>query len=285
MLMLKFLFFSSFLALCSLTLSAQRSAESDRSANPNSLRPIRNADIMFKKSLWFRMDLREKINQPYFIPQAEFAKLFIDGVKEGLILPFQNDSLTGRMSKEEFLERLLIPQQEEDVLAAEFNNEDSWGKKKVAVAKQGDEFLPKQLYIIELREDLIFDKIRSRMVHDIQAIKIIIPGEQTPTGIDRELGSFSYKEFVEKLCKPIDPNTGKKTDNPRATWYNTQNSAAHMNLADAFELRLFSAGLVKYENPKNSMIVDVYGVGKKGLMAADQALMKLIEYEALLWSY
>jgi gliding motility associated protien GldN len=255
--------------------------------NEHSLRPIRKDDIMFKKSLWFRMDMREKMNVSFHIPNSEFSKLLIEAVKNDMIEPFQNDSLTTRMSKEEFLKNLQIPDAAGiDPLDAEFNNEDAWdGTKKPAKVKQADEFLPKQLYIIEIREDLIFDRVRSRMYHDIQAITIIIPGEQTPTGIEKELASFSYKELVEKVFKPIDPTTGKRVENPKAMWYNTQNSAQHLNLADAFDLRLFSAGLVKYENPKNNRVVDMYGEGKRGLIAADQALMKLIEYEALLWSY
>ncbi|MCS7003708.1 MAG: gliding motility protein GldN [Cytophagales bacterium] len=254
--------------------------------NEKSLRPIRKEDQMFRKALWFRMDLREKMNQSFFVPNNEFSKLLIDAVKKGIIQPYRNDSLETRMSLEEFLENLRIPDfQQDDELALEMSNEDVWGNKKKNKPKEQAEYFPRQIYIVEIREDLIFDRVRSRMYHDIQAITLIIPGEQTPTGLDKVLASFSYKELVENLFKPIDPNTGRRVENPNAIWFNPHNSAAHLNLADAFELRQFSAGLVKYENPKNKSIVDTYGSGKRGLIASEQALMKLIEYEALLWSY
>jgi len=255
--------------------------------NDKSVRPIRKEDQMFRKALWFRMDLREKMNQSFHVPNNEFSKLLINAVKKGVIQPYMNDSLQTRMPLEEFLENLRIPDiQPEDELTAEMNNDDVWGgKKKTPKSKEQAEYFPQQLYLVEIREDLIFDRVRSRMYHDIQAITLIIPGEQTPTGIDKVLASFSYKELVDLLFKPTDPNTGRRIENPEAIWFNPHNSAAHLNLADAFDLRQFSAGLVKYENPKNQSIVDTYGAGKRGLIAGEQALMKLIEYEALLWSY
>ncbi len=38
----------------------------DSGYNYNSVRPIRRADIMYLKTLWRRMDLREKQNEPFF---------------------------------------------------------------------------------------------------------------------------------------------------------------------------------------------------------------------------
>jgi hypothetical protein len=58
-----------------------------------------------------------------------------------------------------------------------------------------------------------------------------------------------------------------------------------MNLADAFTLRLPDGMLVKYENPKDNRIMDVYGESKRSLIEAQKAVMQLMEYEALLWEY
>lgn len=249
-----------------------------------SVNPIRKDDIMFKKSLWFRVDLREKQNVPMFSDNNEITGLLIRAVKAGVVRPFRNDSLHTRLPLEDFYENLKMPglEEEED---PEFADTDEWDKND-EVWKDGDkskakasgnigtdEFLPKQLYVIELKEDLIFDRRRSRMYHDITAISIIIPGDQNPTGVDKVLATFSYKELVEDVF----------TNNPDAIWYNTSNSAEHRNLADAFSLRLFHGTLVKYENPKNNMIVDMYTGGKAALQASEQAVYKLMEYEANLW--
>lgn len=245
--------------------------------NPQSVNPVRKDDIMFKKSLWFRLDLRTKVNAPLFANNNEISRLLIDAVKKGVITPYKNDSLNTEMPKEDFLANLRIPLKGNDDDAFEFENEDPWtnGGEEEKLELGSEEYLPKQLYILEMKKDLIFDKRESRMKDDILAFTLIIPAEQTPTGIDKVLASFSYKELANGLFK----------NNPNAIWYNPQNAGAHMNLADAFTLKLPDGMLVKYENPKDNRIMDVYGESKRSLIEAQNAVMQLMEYEALLWEY
>ncbi len=249
----------------------------DDSYNPWSVRAIRKDDQMFKKSLWFRVDLRTKQNYPFFARENEITGLLVDAVKSGMIRPFRNDSLETRISLEQFMKNLEIPTDTGDDEFDKFEeNDDVWKDgSSTKTIPQANEYLPRQLYIIEIKEDLIFDKRRSRMYEDVQAISIIVPGEQTKAGVDRVLASFSYKELVEKVFK----------NNPDAIWFNTQNSAEHRNLEDAFTLHLWNGTLVKYENPQNGTMVDMYNGGKAALMAAEQAIFKLLEYEATLWEY
>jgi len=245
--------------------------------NPQSINPVRKDDIMFKKSLWFRLDLRTKINAPLFANNNEISRLLVDAVKKGIITPYKNDSLNTEMPMEDFLANLRIPLRGNDDDAFEFENEDPWtndGEEK-ELELGPEEYLPKQLYILEMKKDLIFDKRESRMKNDILAFTLIIPAEQTPTGIDKVLASFSYKELVNDLFN----------NNPNAIWYNPQNAGAHMNIADAFALKLPDGMLVKYENPKDNRIMDVYGESKRSLIEAQNAVMQLMEYEALLWEY
>lgn len=253
--------------------------DNNDSYNEWSVNAIRKDDQMFRKSLWFRIDLREKQNVPFFADGNEITRLLIDAVRMGLIRPFKNDSLTTRMTLDEFEANLRVPREEDDDFLDDEKFEDNdavWTDGETAtatVADDADEYLPKQLYVIELKEDLIFDKLRSRMYEDPLAITIIIPGEQTAAGIDRELGTFSYKE----LCDQVFAN------NPQATWYNPSNSAQSHNLKDAFTLHLWRGTLVKYENPKNGHIIDMYHGGKAALVAAERAIAQLMEYEATLW--
>lgn len=275
----------SLLVAGSLTAFAQETARNEQMYNPHSVRPVRQDQIMFKKSLWLRLDLRQKVNTGMYADGNEITRLLIDAVKSDVIKPYRNDSLATRMSKEEFLDRLSVPVvEEDDAFAAQQDfdqtEEDAWGD---ALGEDQEDFeevgpieyLPRQLYIVEIKEDLIFDKHESRMKHDIQAVTIIIPAEQTRKGLDVVLGSFSYKELVDKVF----------TDNPQAIWYNSQNQAKHLNLAHAFDSRLFHGQLVKYENPKNNMIVDLYEGGKRALAESQRIVHSLVEYEALLWEY
>ncbi len=248
--------------------------------NESSVRPIRRDDQMFRKSLWWRMDLRTRQNEPFFAQNNELSRILIDAVREGRIEPFQNDSLTRRMSIDEFNEKLRIPQAvldlEHDLLE---NDDDGWedtlGKGKKANEPVNNEYFPRQLYIFELKEDLIFDNRRSRMYNDLLAITMMLPAEQNAIGVEKVICSFSYRELVEKVFK----------HNPKAIWFNPQNGAQHRNLSDAFDLRLHGKYLVKYENPRDGYIVDMYGNNKRALQMSEQTVFKLMEYEATLWSY
>ncbi|UZR93749.1 gliding motility protein GldN [Chondrinema litorale] len=255
---------------------AKNDAANKELYNPQSTNPVRKDDIMFKKSLWFRMDLRTKVNAPLFANNNEISRLLVEAVKNDMIKPYKNDSLSTAMSKEEFLSRLKIPMTDNVDDDIEWENENPWGDETEENVELGpDEYLPRQLYVLEMKEDMIFDKRESRMKHDILALTIVIPADQTPTGIDKVLASFSYKELANSLFK----------NNPNAIWYNPQNAGAHMNLADAFTLRLPDGMLVKYENPRDNRIVDLYGDSKRSLIEAQNAVMQLMEYEALLWEY
>jgi gliding motility associated protien GldN len=245
--------------------------------NEWSTNPIRLDDQMFKKALWFRLDLRQKMNVGFFSDNNELTRVLIEAVKSGQIRPFKSDSLATRMTYAEFLENLRLPTSggDETAVAEGFDdNDDVWAEdtpKPKAAAPA--EYLPRQLYLVEIKEDLIFDKRRSRMYHDVLAITIVIPAEQTPTGIEKVVASFSYKELVETVF----------ANNPKAIWYNPQNSAQHHSITDAITLRLFDGILVKYENPKNNMLVDMYNGGKMALAMSQQVLYQLMEYEATLW--
>ena len=55
--------FLVFSLICSFASLAQ---EKPIAPNQNSVRPIDEADVHYRARLWRRMDLNEKINQPFF---------------------------------------------------------------------------------------------------------------------------------------------------------------------------------------------------------------------------
>ncbi len=270
------------------TVSAQEI--DDNSYNYNSIRPIRKADIMYKKSVWYRLDLREKINAPFFSEGNWITKIVIDAVKAGVLRPYKNDSLLQRMSLQEFLENLKVPGVDggDDMFGGGdgvFGGGDEWGGgfddwggdgTATIVEDAPAEFFPKQIYMLELKEDIIFNKKTSQLRHDIQSIKLIIPGDLYPTGIDKELATFSYKELVDNVF----------VDNPDAIWFNEKNINENKNLADAFELRQFSGRVYKFSNAKDQIVEEVYGGNQKlGLAKSLEFKYDMVDYETELWSY
>jgi hypothetical protein len=280
---------------------ANAQEKSNNGINPLSLRPVHESNVMFKTTLWRRLDLKEKENQPLFARGAEITKHLIDGVKAGVIEAYDNDSLSTKLTLEEFNKRLFkkfegggLSQEEID---AGFGgdtsgDDDGWGGGGAAEKKAepktsgtpakpvdqsatgGYEMFPSELGIIEIKEDWIFDKQRSRQYADIQSITVMIPAENSPEGLEKPLASFKYKE-LERFFRT----------NPNCIWYNVANTAQHKNLADAFELRLFHGKIIRKSNISNKYLDQIYKSPKEGLLKSQQLEYELMEFEHNLWEY
>jgi Gliding motility associated protein GldN len=300
------------IALLSLTTSTWASAQEkdNKGKNPDSVRPIDDSNIMWKQRLWRRMDLNEKQNQPFFSKGNEITKYLIEWVQSGVLQPYRGDSLKTKITKEDFLKNLVMENTIGDNAlsdaekAAGFGTEaggtsagadDGWGDPKPKTpatggttppandgfgntpkpaSTGGEYYFAKELSVLEIREDAIFDKQRSRLYYDIQSITVIVPANKTTAGFDKTVASFRYKD-LDKLFR----------SNPNCVWYNEQNEAQHKNMADAFDLRLFHARLTKKGNSKDDDLDTIYGGSKQGLVQSQQLEYKLMEMEHNLWEY
>ena len=161
--------------------------------------------------------------------------------------------------------------------ATEDNTQDgtSAAPTETATAQEGGyEMFPNEFYIIELKEDWIFDRQRSRQYFDIQTISVKIPAEASNDGLEKTLATFKYKD-LEHFFR----------NNPNAVWYNEANTAKHINLSDAFELRLFHGRIVKKSNSLNRYLDEQYKSPKEALNKSQQLEYELIEFEHNLWEF
>ncbi|MFM2401038.1 MAG: hypothetical protein RI950_555 [Bacteroidota bacterium] len=282
--------------------------ESSLNPNPNSAHPIDEADIQYRAQIWRKMDLNEKINQPFFAENNQISKFLIDGVKAGLLVPYTNDSLNTKLSSEQFLDRLKIKGKLDnggltaEEIAAGFGGDakpaaatsgggadDGWGGSKKTDASKAEKpavddfdkgpivagveyYIPKQLSILEIKEDAIIDRKRSRLYFDIQAITLKIPASQSDAGLEDIVASFRFKD-VYKFFK----------SNPNCIWFNSTNEMQHRNMADAFDLRFFSARIIKKGNAGNKDIFDQFGDGKEALKKSQKLEQLLQDKEAEMW--
>jgi hypothetical protein len=128
------------------------------------------------------------------------------------------------------------------------------------------------LSILEIKEDAIIDRKRSRLYFDIQAITLKIPASQSDAGLEDIVASFRFKD-VYKFFK----------SNPNCIWFNSTNEMQHRNMADAFDLRFFSARIIKKGNAGNKDIFDQFGDGKEALKKSQKLEQQLQDKEAEMW--
>lgn len=269
--------------------------------NPNSIDPIARYEHLFKHRVWLLVDLNEKQNKGFFATNGEISKFLIDAALAQEIDVYANDSLTTILTVDEFKRNLVdIKGQEfpaweqgavyyggdrvsyqgkvyqalfDDITTTPSDAPEDWE----VVEGAGDDvlFLPNQVSLMEVMEDVIFDKRRSRLFHKIQSIKLIIPGSETQDQIQRPIGVFRYKDLYNLFReKP-----------GQAVWVNRYNPAENKNFADAFKLRLFRGFLAKFENPDDDYIADMYRSRMEAVMASEWWEMELMEKEHNLWEY
>lgn len=275
------------LCMCMLLASADvgQAQEVESGYNPHSVYPVHESYMMFKKTIWRRMDLKEKQNKPFYSRNGELSTVIINAVKAGLLFPYSNDSVNTRMSKETFLENLKYPQEEtgltEEEIAMGFGQEEDsfgggFGEEEAPVEEVSDEFATSDFSIVEIKEDMFFDRNRSRMYYDIQAITLLLPADKNPALFEKPLASFRYKDLVEVF----------RSMPKEAVWYNVQNAAEHRNFAEAFDLRLFSSNLIKFANPEDNRIVDIYDKSRRdGILASQKLEHDMLEFENELWEF
>lgn len=281
-------------------------AQESNGYNSNSLRPIHESDQLYKTRIWRRMDLREKQNKPFFSTNREITQVLINAVMNGTLYPYTSDSLNERMSKEQFIENLSIPTDgpglSEDEIAMGFGQQEEtkeddgwgggWGEENNTSSSQGAEgtstpssgssstdnlFFATDVTILEIMEDIIFDKGRGRQYYDVQSVTMILPPEMFPaTGLQKPVATFKYIDLIRVF-----------EENPEtAIWVNPYNDSKHLNLKHAFDLRLFTGHVVKYSNPEDEYIIDkTEGDRRKALMESLNYEYKLLEREHELWEY
>ena len=188
--------------------------EIEEQYNPNSINPIPKYEHHYKLRVWRTVDLREKQNKGFFSNNGEITRLIVDAVRSGEITDvYASDSLTTKISKEEFIGRLQAqggmtydqwdPTRDwytDEITSYNGRNyralrdsrgdnpettiDDAW-----AMTSEGRaiDYLPRQMYQLRMMEDGIVDKRRSRLYYDVQAIQIIVPGAETTTQVDEYL--------------------------------------------------------------------------------------------------
>lgn len=253
--------------------------EDDNGYNPLSTDPIHESDILYKKSIIRRLRLDEKQNLPFFAKSSEISRIIMDAVKQEKLIPYTSDSCVTTMTKEEFLKKIKderLGGLEEDTMFNDIDDDD-WGDpddQGPATETVSDEYYPKDIYIMDIREDVIFDKERSRMYYDMLAFTMVVPAANTLKGFDMPVASFKYKDLIDIFRQ-----------DERAVWHNAFNDAEQYNFADALKLRLFSSYITKVSNPKDEVLSDVFGGEAGGIRAAQAESYKLFEYEHNLWEF
>jgi gliding motility associated protien GldN len=269
----------------------------------NSTLQIPVYEQLYKVRVWRDMDLKEKQNKGFFARGNEISRIIVDGIRSGEISKiYENDSLSDKTikTKAQFFQSFemrtkvvydpwdatksyittdRVAYKGQDYEATADNSgmapddtaaKDYW---QTTTAGQALTFQPSDIYKLQVVEDIIFDKRRSRVYYDVIAIQMMAWDENG--GAFKPLGWIKYSD-LEKLWR---------AHPEKAIWFNRQNTAQNRNFADAFLLRLFHASIYKVENPDDLDLSSIYTNYNESVFAREWEEMKLMEKEHNLWEY
>lgn len=235
--------------------------------------PVREADVVYKKRIWRIMDLRQKINHPFYypeVPQMEwknFMTVIMDAIREGTITAYDPADdhflvpLTYQEIEKKFTKTDTVPIYDPDnpqhILRHDVVKED---------------FRASDVQRLEIKEDWFFDKQRSQM--DVRILGIC-PLRNLYNDDDSYLGMEEMFWIYFPEARPI---------LAKSIVFNKHNTAENRTYDELFWKRLFGSYIYKEENVYDRKISD-YATQMDALLEAERIKNELFEYEHDLWEF
>jgi gliding motility associated protien GldN len=250
---------------------------SDINRKPIPYTPLREADVFWTKRIWRVIDMREKINQPFFYPvspqngRKSLIQVIFDGLKEGAITAYEPMS-------EEFLipetyvqiMKLLNKRDSTQIEVPDPANPGQTKLKDTVIAKNFD---PQTVKQFRLKEDWFFDKQRSVM--DVRIIGIcpiieLFESDQVTKKGDEPLFWIYFPD-----ARPIFA---------KAEVFNRFNDADRRTYGDVFFKRMFNSYIYKESNVYDRKISE-YARGMDALLESERIKNDIFLFEHDLWEY
>ncbi len=240
---------------------------------------VREADVMWSKTVWRRVQLREKMNLPLYYPEERMGDrmslitLLLLGIKEQGLTAYDENEIAGdefaiEMKQEEILQRLGGEKETKSITDVETGEVTETMIEKDAKPSEVKEFILKEVWF--------FDKQRSVMEVRLLGICPIRWYRRDPDNIDSPLEPM-------KICWIYYPEARKILANHYV--FNPKNDIHTRSYDDVFTTRMFSSYIVRESNAYNDRPVNSYAKGLEAMLEAERIKESIFNYEQDLWHY
>jgi gliding motility associated protien GldN len=232
--------------------------------------PLREADVIWSRRIWREINMKEKMNQPFYFPETpqgtwrSFMQIVLDNLKEGTITAYEDD-------------KFILPRNYSEIM------KQSEKTIKKTLLREGTDveydttftevFQPTAVTKLKVKEQWVFDRQRSQLECRILGI---CPVKESYT----DQGEYRFDIDMFWIYFPECRNIFAKVEQ-----FNLKNGdAGRLSYDDVFMKRMFSSFIYKEENVYDRKISD-YATGVDALLEADRAKASLHEFEMSLWEY
>ncbi len=245
---------------------------------------LREADVMWSKTVWRTVELREKMNFPLYYPEEPIGERM--SLIDLLMWAIQNQGLTAynESGNDEFGTVMTVKDiedkfdvKDEIVMVENVENPDGPMIEKTIEGK----LYTKEVKQYQLKELWFFDKQRS-------VLEVRIIGLSPVRLFKKESSGDPDADDEESLSKKrlfwvYFPEARKILANHEV--FNALNDAERKSFDDIFFKRMFSSYISMESNVYNNRPISDYTVGLDALLEADRIKESIFNYEQDLWEY
>lgn len=238
---------------------------------PIALPHVEPEDIMWSKTVWRELVLREKINLPLYYPttpmdgRMSLIDVLMNGIEKSFKTAYEEDELVTPLTIDEIKQKFGAST---DTLW----KRDSETGEMVATPVE-NEIHTDEVKRLQVKEVWYVNKRTSRL--EVRIIAICPIREYTKDDADgilkRELFWIDYGEFRDLFAKQ--------------RVYNFKNDALRLSLDDIFLKRYFSSRIIKESNTYDNRSIQSYSTGMDAILRSDQIKGEIFNYEQDLWEY
>jgi gliding motility associated protien GldN len=234
---------------------------------------VRESDVMWHKTIWRRIDMRQKFNLPFYYPfvpkngRQNFMTVVKEAIQKGEITVYEFNLIDDHFSEPLSIEEALAQFQDSTTRIDydDFGNE-------ITIREPVPANL-QDIYELDIKEQWFFD--RERSVMEVRIIGICPvwwqpPGPNNPQPTRKPMFWIYYPDARDMLVN--------------APVFNQKNDAQRLTYEDLFAKRMFDSYIYKESNVYDRTIAD-YAMGIDALLEAERIKEDIRNKEMNLWEY